>query len=105
MGVAFLATCQFKTPLRYASLDRVKAKLLQDWLQFNSGNTYTLYSPNIVSMHPAGGRLDGSGNWAPNKAKWVKPEGTLDVSSDVLKKSISECDTDEKKRISNRRCK
>ena len=50
-------------------------------------------------MHPAGGSLDESGKWAPNKAKWAKPEGILDVNSDVLKLSIFECDIYDKKKF------
>ena len=69
-----------------------KARLLQEWLQSNHED-----SPNIVSMHPAGGQFDDNDEWVPNKEKWVKHEGLLSSNSNVLKTSLSACDTDEKK--------
>ena len=58
------------------------ASELHDWLQTDLQNTDNLYSPNFVSMHPAGGEeeTDDAGNrlWVPNKSEWPKPDGSYE---------------------------
>ena len=53
---------------------------LHKWLQTSERDEAGVYSPNFVSMHPAGGHqeIDVSGNrsWLPNKNQWAAPEGT-----------------------------
>ena len=69
-----------------------KAILLHQWLQTNQHDTDSFHSPNIVSLHPAGGYFDENDKWIPDKHKWAKPEGLSDLNSDVLKKSLLEFD-------------
>ena len=58
------------------------ASELHDWLQTDLQNTDNLFSPNFVSMHPAGGEeeTDDAGNrlWVPNKSEWPKPDGSYE---------------------------
>ena len=72
-----------------------KARLLHSWLQTDAENTDTLFSPGIVSMHPAGGYFDNTGKWIPNKHKWSKPEGPNNVNPDSLKKSLESTTDDD----------
>ena len=71
-----------------------KARLLQSWLQTHNEDTDTLFSPSVVSMHPARGMWDDTGRWIPNKQKWCKPEGPCVVNPDSLKSSFNECSSD-----------
>ena len=47
-----------------------------------------VYSPEFVSMHPAGGELSGNPlieepvEWNPDKSKWAQPEGTAPVPTE-----------------------
>ena len=72
-----------------------KARLLHSWLQTDAENTDTLFSPGIVSMHPAGGNYDVEGKWIPNKHRWTMPEGSNAINPDCLKKSFHCATTDD----------
>ena len=72
-----------------------KARLLHSWLQTDSEDTGTFFSPNLVSMHPAGGEFDDSERWIPNTQLWIKPEGTHYVNPDALKISFDQCHSDD----------
>ena len=56
------------------------AEQLRIWLQTTEMDANGTYSPQFVSLHPAGGQevVDhtGSRTWLPNKDKWAAPEGT-----------------------------
>ena len=53
---------------------------LEKVLQSTNYNDDTFYSPEFVSMHPAGGETvsdcDGNQVWIADKSKWPMPEGT-----------------------------
>ena len=67
-----------------AGLDRTfndaMAGVLEQWLQPSAAGVSPFFSPgatspDFVSMHPAGGSVQGEA-WVPNKAGWAPPEGT-----------------------------
>ena len=75
------------------------AKDLEKWFQTNELDGEGVFSPQLVSMHPAGGAVehheDKPPEWIPNKHQWPLPEGTLpNVDANVLKKCLL-CQTDE----------
>jgi len=60
------------------------AKQLHEWLQINSQDTDSIFSPGFVS-HPAGGKEkqneSGGVTWIPNKDGWARPEGNQEPPS------------------------
>ena len=49
---------------------------LYKWLQTDDLNGDGLYSPKLVTMHPAGGKLSiDETTWIPNKINWLKEDG------------------------------
>ena len=74
------------------------AKDLEKWLQSTELNTDETYSPNFVSMHPAGGTFVANDKtedrkWVPNKNLWPKPDGTLEESNPNILKDCLSCKT------------
>ena len=74
-----------------------QADELEKVLQTTDYNSDTFFSPEFVSMHPAGGKCVTMSNsndddeWIPQKTKWAAPEGTAEAPSDnPLAKNI-EC--------------
>ena len=76
-----------------------RAKRLQQWLQTDSENSDTVFSPGFVSLHPAGGKLeqnDEKKTWIPNKEGWPLPEGTQKPPDfNPLQQKITQCKTQE----------
>ena len=56
------------------------AEQLRKWLQTTESDEQHTFSPQFVSMHPAGGHEvcndHGDRTWIPDKTKWAAPEGT-----------------------------
>ena len=56
-------------------------KVLQHPGIYNTSDNDPCFSPEFVSMHPAGGETivnsdTGLMEWTPDKSNWVKPEGS-----------------------------
>ena len=74
---------------------------LHKWLQTDSENTDDLFSPNFVSMHPAGGRIStnekGENAWIPHTDLWPKPTGNYQPPSyNPLSENLSNHSHDQK---------
>ena len=58
---------------------------LEKVLQSTELNDEAFYSPEFVSMHPAGGEIidvNGIDEWVSDKSKWSRPEGTAEPVTD-----------------------
>ena len=63
-----------------SQIHKAAAIQMHKWLQTADENCENLFSPNFVSMHPAGGKVLADSfkpkDWIPNTNQWPKPEGS-----------------------------